>query len=283
MSNEVQFYFSRSAPENPWWVKRYGSLSDPLPYQNQPYDPNVISPVQWVEFGPWIEITKSKRKKLFEKYSKIRDPKITTTSNNFVGANFTTEENPVYKTVPQTPQMNAIPCDFIACQNVSYLGPLNIPEDMACVQSSPKKKKGNTMYYDDDECDCCENRPGLSPEKRYLVQRTNCIENDQRSKIPGTYHLEDDPTPMTANELIQRIKDGKFVVAKDKGDEQGNWPNYGTSFISWRDPAVTKDVAGADKAHGALHTAVTKTLDTIYVGDAPAALTAVQALESQTF
>lgn len=197
----------------------------------------------------------------------------------------------MFQTVPQTPQLNAV-CDYISSQAIC-IGSMPVREttcrtDLVIMDDvvPNKTKKGNTMfdYDDEDACDCVTCRADkLSPEKRYLINRTNSVEGLQASKIPATYHLEDDPSPRTANELVQRIKDGKFVVSKDKGDQEGNWPNFSTTYIEWRDPAVTKDVAGAQKTRLALEAAVTKTMDTIVVGDTVAALAAVNALEAQTF
>lgn len=281
----AEFYFRREKEDSEWQIQRVGSCSSgPISYRSSRIKNTQLnlSEKDQESYKDWLNAPSNTRKRLFQKYSKMPDSNCFS-GIYFVGVNFEMRNDAVFQTVPQTPQLNAM-CDFISTQAV-YLGPLNIPEDMACGQSSPNKtKKGNTMYYDDDECDCTECRADkLAPEKRYLLNRTNSIESIQRCKIPATYHLEDDPMPMTANDLLQRIKDGKFVVRKDKGDEVGNWPYQGTTFIEWRDPAVTKDIAGADKAREALETAVTKTMDTIVASDVAAGLSAVQALEAQTF
>lgn len=304
MSEEVLFYFRKTHNDSPYVLRKYRDDGCEIAYMKD-YSNAVLTNEQRETFKEWLSISKNKRMKLYQKYSKIQDPQCPQTDWGpwFLSANFTTEEDPVYKTVPQTPKLNAM-CDYIATQSVSLSGinyrqscvnpapecevqVLNIPRtDLVIMDdvSSNKTKKGNTMYYDDDDCDCTECRVDkLAPEKRYLISRTNMVEGVQARKIPTTYHLEDDPTPQTANDLLQRIKDGKFIVRKDKGDEVGGWPTFPLTFIEWRDPAVTKDIAGADKAREALETAVTKTMDTIVAGDVAAGLSAVQALETQTF
>lgn len=161
----------------------------------------------------------------------------------------------------------------------------NNPQPIAWVA---KEKKMSFDLYD-DECDCCSEtqvtKQAFSPEKVYLLKRTDEVRRSKLSKVYQTYNLEPVAGPLTLNELVQRIKDGKFTIKNNAGDKQSNYNGgfmlaYDSNF-SWG--TVAPDESGAQKARDAIEVAATKSRDAIVAGDSAAGLAAIQAFDSQTF
>lgn len=200
-------------------------------------------------FWPWFKKSNTGRKKMFMD-SQTKPTDVFWTTENFSIANV---------------QPNVAP------EPINWL--------VATPQENPKvkgKKKGTTMYYDD--CDCC-NSSSLSPEKRHLVNRVNEVYNGlEFDEVAKVFNLRDDDPPSTPNEFVQRIKDGKITVQKDKGDASMHF-GYILQYIRWRDPAVQPDEAGAKKAREALHKLYNETMDTVMVSDLDKGLTALKEFE----
>lgn len=114
--------------------------------------------------------------------------------------------------------------------------------------------------------------------KRYLKDRLYAVTHEKRTALSRKFGMIDDEAPRTANELIKRITDGKYVIRKDRGDSR----TYSDSlaYINWRDPAVTKDEAGFDAANDKLEKAQTAVKDQIVVLDAEKGLAALQTFEA---
>jgi hypothetical protein len=133
--------------------------------------------------------------------------------------------------------------------------------------------KGNKpMYVDND-------KHIESSKINYLNDRRENLFYSKRADLQKQFGLVDDEAPITANDLVKRIQDGKFVIPTDKGDAQ----NYeATRFIKWRDPAAKKDQAGYDAAIKQYAVANQDTKDVIAIGTPAEGLAAVKALDAWT-
>lgn len=94
-------------------------------------------------------------------------------------------------------------------------------------------------------------------------------ENDLRK----AFGLEDDEYPFKPEDLVARIKEGKYVI------ETGR---HGSS-IYWRDPAVKQDQEGYDEAEKKLCASRVKVEDDIAVLFPEQGLESLRAFEAETF
>lgn len=117
----------------------------------------------------------------------------------------------------------------------------------------------------------------------HLRDRAESVFFTHQRNLQKKFGLVDDDAPMTANELIQRIKDGKFVIPEGKGDTRYYSGYNGTAMIEWRDPAVKKDRKGYDEAEKVLNKAVTELTDKIEILDPVESLKALQEFEATEF
>lgn len=113
-------------------------------------------------------------------------------------------------------------------------------------------------------------------KRNHLSMRAYSIFYDKEAKMERKYGLRDDRSPQNAEELIQRIKDGKFILREDK-DRQYYCP---IDQILWRDPSVKKDQAGYDEKRKGLKKDFTALTDKLAIGTPEDGLTALQAWEA---
>lgn len=140
----------------------------------------------------------------------------------------------------------------------AFNDPVPYPVKKAGQAPCKKEEKGNKMdtYYINDR----------------LYETFYKKEHDARA----TFHLDNDPAPQTAAELVKRIQDGKFVLPSEKDD-------YSPRCIVWRDPAVTADKEGFKAYQKALNEAHQKAKDIVnIVSDEQARLKALQDFEAWT-
>lgn len=149
-------------------------------------------------------------------------------------------------------------------------------------------------YIDDCDCDSCseirmnkkeENMDNNIQTRRiaHLRDRAESVFFTHQRNLQKKFGLVDDDAPLTANELVQRIKDGKFVIPEGKGDTRYYSGYNGTAMIEWRDPAVKKDRKGYDEAEKVLNKAVTELGDKIEILDPVESLKALQEFEATEF
>lgn len=111
----------------------------------------------------------------------------------------------------------------------------------------------------------------------YLKCQLNEANEVKHDELKVQFGVTDMDSPHTANELVARIKDGKFVIDAKRGDQ----PLWGSlDNIRWRDPAVVEDTAGLCTAFSAMDSEYTKAERTIMVSPAADGLTALQAFEA---
>lgn len=132
----------------------------------------------------------------------------------------------------------------------------------------------------------------ISKQREYLESRARNIFYTKADEIPKLFNLTDDDPPKDTEEMIERIKEGKYALLPKRDpnsrryeDEYNDWGDYvGLSRrIKWKDPTKVADQEGADKAQDALRVDFTKVKDIIMVKDAEAGLAAVQEFESKTY
>lgn len=139
------------------------------------------------------------------------------------------------------------------------------------------EKKGNTMYHDYDE------GYEMNKEARaelHLQQRLYNMANAKENNFTKVFGLVDDVRPITPKDLIQRITDGKYIVASDMMEKEDCEP---LRRFKWRDPSVKEDRVGWIDAMKNMNAAKTEVEDAIMVGTPTDALTALKAFESKTF
>lgn len=138
--------------------------------------------------------------------------------------------------------------------------------------SVPCQKKETKMYVDND-------KHIESSKINYLTQRADNLWYTQHDKLRKQFGLIDDDAPQTAQEIVDRITSGKYVLKVDTKDKKNYDP---VRYISWRDPTVKADQAGFDAAMKLFEKAKQDTMDIIAIDTPMNALAAVKALEAWT-
>lgn len=149
------------------------------------------------------------------------------------------------------------------------------------------KKRNSAMYHDED---CFDDGFDLSlsagateteRQKRFLLNELSGVEDRQETKLRKQYGLMDDDEPRTFNELMARLKDGKYFIPDDKKDKDA-W-GYGLNLVKWRDPAVKEDQKGFEAAQKIMRVSYTDAIRTIKISDPKEGLAALKSFESATF
>src|SRR6185503_5134887 len=110
-----------------------------------------------------------------------------------------------------------------------------------CLPAVPQEKE-KKMYMEVNT----DGRSDLAVTRSFLRSRLQDAKDAKREPTKRTFGMADDERPRTANELIERIKSGKYTIDEGKGDSK-DYCN-GMSFINWRDPSVKKDEKGYTEA-----------------------------------
>jgi hypothetical protein len=114
-------------------------------------------------------------------------------------------------------------------------------------------------------------------QKAYLLNRVRSIRADKESMLLTRYNIVDDPAPVSAEELVERITQGKYIITP-KDPRRYDYSPF--DRITWRDPAKVKDEAGHLKALEVLQAMKTKVKDAIWIGTPEDGLKAVQEFEA---
>lgn len=140
-----------------------------------------------------------------------------------------------------------------------------------------KTNKENKMFYDEDGM-CAGSETLL--QRNQLVSRIRDIACEKDEELERFFGLKDDAAPKTVNEIIERIKAGKFTIDEDKGDKQGYGP---LNYLNWRDPSKKKDQAGYNAAVIKLRAAQEEATDLVTFKTVDEGFAALQAFKAQTF
>jgi len=145
----------------------------------------------------------------------------------------------------------------------------------ACAQRKDNKMNLINMSTYEAEFNAEQNQLG------YLGERTYTIYHTKKNALRKEFNLDDDESPATPTELVERIKAGKFVIPEDYKD----YRSYGCSerYIKWRDPEAKKDEAGFKAAMKKLDAIKVATEDFFVMSnDNAARLAKLQEFESAT-
>jgi hypothetical protein len=117
--------------------------------------------------------------------------------------------------------------------------------------------------------------------RQHLEMRLSEYACEKRNDLEKAYGLIDNPRPDTAQQLIDYITKGQYIVPEDKKNAR-TW-GVPTEWFRWRDPSIKEDRDGFEKASDALYEARDAAEDTIIVKGPDAGLDAVNAFKAQTF
>lgn len=133
------------------------------------------------------------------------------------------------------------------------------------------KKGNNTMYT----TQTYTNEPSA---RSHLQSRLYDTREKKNVDLRRFFGLMDDEAPETAEDTIQRIKDGKYILRPAS--------DYYRTFrdrIRWRDPAKQEDEAGYEAAWEVLNKDFQDANDIITVLDVKDGLSALKQFESKTY
>jgi hypothetical protein len=140
-------------------------------------------------------------------------------------------------------------------------------------QETQTKQDCDTMYIS-------EHTPIEVQQRQRLAERLYTVYREKTADLRRLYGLDDDVLPRTANEFIQRIKDGKFVIREDRGDKDTSSP---TQYISFRDPAKKRDELGYNAAAKKLDEALASAKDEIMILPVEQGLKTLQGFQAKVF
>lgn len=144
-------------------------------------------------------------------------------------------------------------------------------------QKAAIKKKAKTMCYECDDDFCSHPQSDESKQRMYLENRLSGITSEKRADAYKAFGLQNDAAPTNAEDLIKRIKEGKFTY--DEKAAGTGWRNI-FSGITWRDPDLKEDKAGFEAYEEKLYAERTKALDAIKIAPPADGLKALQAFEA---
>ena len=162
---------------------------------------------------------------------------------------------------PQTVSLADLP---IYLQHNKTYSPKTPPPSTKCPENAPGCTGECVSYYDDTYYD--ELKKFLYPKEReqpmntniyatleapqtrdhtkeYLKDRLSSARSSRERKAMIKFGLEDDFFPRLAEDVVDRIKSGLYVINEERdGDCFNPW-----DAIEWRDPAIKKDFPGFKK------------------------------------
>lgn len=153
------------------------------------------------------------------------------------------------------------------------------PTPCVAAKTAPVKKKAKNMY-DCDEYGCGEPLNEAQQTKNHLIGRLDSVSSEKTDGLSKAYGLRDDERPKTPREFLDRITNGKFVVAEDNMNKK---IYYFEDAVRWRDPAIKRDEEGFALASKKLEDARTDATDEIMVKTPEQGLDVLKAFKAATF
>ncbi len=135
-------------------------------------------------------------------------------------------------------------------------------------------------YFNNNKPEAANMQTIEQTQKYYLNDRADSTFFKKEVELQEAFFLSN-TAPRTIEELIARIKGGKYQPPKDDVAKQKMYSGYLVDKIDWREKPADRD--GYEKAVVALNVSLTKTKDKIMVSDAKEGLAALEAFESATF
>lgn len=119
-------------------------------------------------------------------------------------------------------------------------------------------------------------------QRNYLDNRIYLTTEAKDIELSRAYGLLDDGHPKSAEEMIQRITEGKYILRPNNEDEDG-WGHYAWERIRWRDPAMKEDRAGYKAAMATVSAARQKVQDHARLSPIDVAFKVFEEFEATTF
>lgn len=162
-----------------------------------------------------------------------------------------------YKTYPP------VPCNLGWS---AYVPAINSPEkketDMYAIATNVNSTETDSQY-----------------QRNYLLNRARTAFHSLTEKGREDFGLNDMDRPNSAEELVTRIKEGKFTLG-DTAKETGYFEDFMYNCIRWRDPAVKEDLEGFRAFAVLLDKAYADAKDAIIVQSPEDGLAAIKAMEN---
>src|SRR5882762_4882917 len=100
-------------------------------------------------------------------------------------------------------------CNCDNCKLVSSFDGLPIPTGQTVPNKQEKKMNYSNSNY---AVAMVAAQPEQKQEKLYMVERLTDIKNDKSEELRSHFHVDDDFPPETAEEFLERVKAGKFIL-----------------------------------------------------------------------
>lgn len=114
----------------------------------------------------------------------------------------------------------------------------------------------------------------------FLVSQLESAKHRKYTELKRHFGLIDDERPATATEMVDRIKDGLYVIPEDHKDTRSY---YMMDFIEWRNPKIKKDQGAFDKAEKEMEAEAREVNRTIVLSDPDKGLAALEKFEKAKF
>lgn len=127
--------------------------------------------------------------------------------------------------------------------------------------------------------------PAETLAERRISFLNNHLENARTRKeteLERHFGLIDDEAPRNPKELVERIKDGLYVIPEAYSTEEGYLYNP-SNYIEWRNPKVKKDKDGHLKAKKEMHEHYREAQRIIVLKDEEKGLAALEKFEKTKF
>lgn len=171
------------------------------------------------------------------------------------------------KTVP-APTLNKIcVASQEACYTMNLFGTFSA--QTPCMMGIKKEKETmNTIRFEDTQ----EGRA-----QTHVLRRADTAYREKGTELEKHYGLRGDDPPPSWEELLKRIKDGKFVIEEKHAKMHTYDP---MCYVQWRDPKIVEDKAGLDKSMEKLTKLLAETKDAIIVKSAADGLEMIEKIQN---
>jgi len=153
--------------------------------------------------------------------------------------------------------------NFLSTFSASTVAPYHVP-----TMFKKEEETMNTIRFE-------ETQEGKA--QTHVLRRADNAFRDKESELELHYGLRVEASPKSWEELLKRIKDGKFVI-EEKHAKMNTYDPM--AYVQWRDPKIVEDQAGFDKSMEKLRKLLAETKDAIIVKSAADGLEMVEKIVS---
>jgi hypothetical protein len=114
----------------------------------------------------------------------------------------------------------------------------------------------------------------------FLVNQLESAKHRKDLELQRHFGLIGDERPATATELVERIKDGLYVIPEHGKDVRSY---YSFDYIEWRNPKIKKDQEGYNKAEKEMQAEAREANRTIVLSDPEKGRSALEKFEKSKF